>query len=244
MDPGMSCSTRQSRRRWGFTLIELLVVVAILALLMSILLPALGRARRVTQAAVCMSNLRSLAAAVQMYSDGHKGYLVSAGLAHGGSVDEQAAWINQLRTEYGNELVARCPSDRSPHWNQPLAGTEQLRRASFGTNYYTVSAIGNRGPYNRLSQFRAPATTILMVELVEEGPYAASDHVHPETWWSNPEVLARQEVFTERHQRRANYSFMDGHVAPHTFAQTYQIDPYGGFPPQFLQNKYDPEIAR
>jgi prepilin-type N-terminal cleavage/methylation domain-containing protein/prepilin-type processing-associated H-X9-DG protein len=53
--------------RGGFTLIELLVVVAIIALLISILLPSLNRAREQTRSLVCMSNLRSLAQAVITY---------------------------------------------------------------------------------------------------------------------------------------------------------------------------------
>jgi prepilin-type N-terminal cleavage/methylation domain-containing protein/prepilin-type processing-associated H-X9-DG protein len=227
----------------AFTLIELLVVVAIIALLISILLPALGRARSVSRSTVCLSNLRSLGMAVQMYIDNNNGYLITAGLAHGGSVDEHAAWINTLREEYGNQLIARCPEDRSIHWDEPIEGTDQFRRASFATNYYTVQEIGGRGPYNRLNLIRHPSTTVLMVELAEEGQYAASDHVHPESWWSNPTLPAEEVAFT-RHFGKSNYSFLDSHAEPYRFEDTYQLDPRGGFPPKFLQNKYDPEIAR
>jgi len=53
----------------GFTLIELLVVIAIIAVLMAILLPALGGARKLARRAVCMANVRRLAISMRLYID-------------------------------------------------------------------------------------------------------------------------------------------------------------------------------
>ena len=62
-------------KRNGFTLIELLVVVSIIALLVSILLPALGKAREQAKSAVCMSHLRQIGIAIPMYGMDHSDYM-------------------------------------------------------------------------------------------------------------------------------------------------------------------------
>jgi len=61
-------------RRYGFTLIELMVVMAVVSVLMGVLMPVLARARQQGRSIVCLSNLRQLAIAAQVYVNNNDGY--------------------------------------------------------------------------------------------------------------------------------------------------------------------------
>src|SRR5258708_719419 len=69
------------RRSAGFTLVELLVVIGIIALLISILLPALSRARESGNRVKCLANLRQLTFAWMSYANDNKGWMPGAGTA-------------------------------------------------------------------------------------------------------------------------------------------------------------------
>lgn len=233
--------------RSAFTLIELLVVVAIMALLISILLPSLSRAREQARSAACLGNMRSLGLAVQMYSMNNKGFLVNFGLSHGGSVDEKETWLNTLRREYHDRLVARCPSDRSPYWTQPHPVTRQMRRTSYGVNDYLSGRVDGYEDFRRLDRIRRPATTVLFVELNETTEYASSDHVHPPNWMIQEREAARNEMALDRHLGRSNYAFADGHAEPYRFERTYRKKSMrrekGRVVIEWEHNLYDPNVA-
>ncbi|MDB5331068.1 MAG: hypothetical protein JWP03_2219, partial [Phycisphaerales bacterium] len=65
-------SARRTSENVGFTLVELLVVIGIIALLISILLPALNRARESAKQVQCLSNIRQLGMAVLLYTNEHR----------------------------------------------------------------------------------------------------------------------------------------------------------------------------
>lgn len=232
----------------AFTLIELLVVIAIIALLISILLPALTRARQQAKSAVCLSNMRGIGLAIYAYANDQRDFLPGVGLAHGGSGEEiQGSWFSTLLRPYADPMLAICPTDESDHFTLPVdpAVPTSIRRVSYASNYYTVAPIGNRKPFNRLSSFPRASTTVLYCELTGQGPYAAADHVHPEQWFSNPRQLASEQVAIERHGKTANYLLADGHAQPFRFEQTYDIDLERSNFPELVwkHNLYDPLVA-
>ncbi len=231
------------RRRRAFTLIELLVVISIIALLIGILLPALGAARQAVRTANCLSNMRNMEMAHWMYIDDNDGRLIQAGLAHGGAHGRAAvAWINTLQPYYSDKLIARCPSDDSPHWHGGTPVNGQFRQTSYGINEFTdQDLVPWGGPYRRLENYPNPVATVHFLEMAETGDFAAADHPHVDLWVGN--VLLKASKHLEIHQHgggerswsaRANYGFLDGHAETLAFEEVFK---------NRTENRFDPAVA-
>jgi len=99
--------------RKAFTLVELLVVVAIIALLLAILLPALGRAREVASATICASNLKQVGTAWQMFAAENKGH--SPGRAESTAI----TWMGYEWKNILNFTILGDPDDFYSDWRIP-----------------------------------------------------------------------------------------------------------------------------
>ncbi|MCS7091550.1 MAG: DUF1559 domain-containing protein [Verrucomicrobiota bacterium] len=199
---------RSIGRRSGFTLVELIVVLAVIALLVGLLLPALGRAAARGRQAACMNHLRQIGIAMQLYADDHGGWLPTT--THGRG--SQESWIFQL-SDYlaGVDRIRICPSDpKGPARRSNQASSYVLNEFVF---------VDLLDPFGRVLESRRrlqtipkPAQTMTAMEIADgAGAHVLNDHAHSRRWdqgW--PAVLA--DIQPDRHEGSANYLFADAHV--------------------------------
>lgn len=173
-----------SRRKSGFTLVELLVVIGIIALLISILLPALQKARERAMRVQCMSNHKQILYGISMYVNDNKGWLPfcnwgatggpSAGWlydgnyagAFSGPIDiksqptlvEEAVKRGAIYRYIKTTKIFRCPFDEAPPYRGP---THSM--TSYGLNG-AVSGF-SATLWTKITKFKG--TAIIMWELDE-----------------------------------------------------------------------------
>ena len=192
--------------------------MAILALLVAILLPALQKAHAQAKAVLCLSNMRNMALALHMYLPENRDKLPPSSCHE---PDPQEFWLYVLNTYTQEPLLFRCPSDTGQQWldwtNPPVDNWLVYRWSSYATNGYFDSKAYSK--YRKATNVKHPDACLYVCEL--QPSHHGVDHIHVHAWES-PDQL-KKDIAWDRHNERSNYLFVDGHVEILDWRQTWDF---------------------
>jgi len=220
---------RMARR--AFTLIELLVVIAIIAILAAILFPVFAQARESARLTSCLSNMKQIGLAWNMYAqDFDETYPLSRmiyGLVPDGpdngslhcdcdqNCDKNHTWKALTMPYVKSYDVYKCPSNP----NNTLNGEEADKgfKRSYGTN--GVVMWGWR-PYKE-AQVNRPSTTVMVLETTWEcadlGDWVARIQTPPACGWGQGFNLHRGKNGLQ------NWAFFDGHAKTYKLPNVFSV---------------------
>ena len=156
----------------GFTLIELLVVIAIIAILASLLLPSLAKAKEKGKSASCMNSLRQMAIAQHLYMADNDSRFTFTFQVRGNNATRRA-WFNFLQTYQQTTNLLLCPT-RTKKFKEEISRYPSDQQESAVSNYAMNFSLGGCDWPNtwdakvwtpkRDSSVKNPAATVLMTD--------------------------------------------------------------------------------
>jgi prepilin-type N-terminal cleavage/methylation domain-containing protein len=146
----------KSRVKKGFTLIELLVVIAIIAILASMLLPALGKARKKAKAVSCVSNLKQWGLFMTFYLDENDEYfpIAYAGDVAGATTTDE--WYYKLAELYLNAT--------NPGENSSLACPEATQYKNFPGRGYAMGRALSQSWIKTIKKLKRPGSNPILID--------------------------------------------------------------------------------
>ncbi len=204
------------KNKCAFTLIELLVVISIIALLVSILMPALANARVQARRVASASNMRQIGIAIEMYAADNKGYFPET--THD-KTDEES-WIYTLSKYFSDiDEIRICPAD--PKKAERLAN----KVSSYVLNEYI--AVDETDPFGRITgkSYRNKDRIKRQAECITTFVGAnnldanvTNDHTHSRLWFNPapnvPWDTIQKDIQVDRYKNCTLFLYADTHVDP------------------------------